>query len=189
MVCLQLVLYNSLRWRHNGHDGVSNHQPHDHQPQPFIQADQRKHQGSASLAFARGPVNSPHKWPVTRNVSIWWRHHMLSTINLLEIIILVHQRPQWSPKFGPLLFACTGTPLAHFLNYSKLVYSFTRGEQVSNMPDAIREHNCGIVCKEIKCWSTTWYDLSLDNPNADVNTRVDVKRLLIVILMCMFWYK
>ena len=34
--------------------------------------DQRKHQSSASLAFVwgihRGPVNSPHKWPVTRNV-------------------------------------------------------------------------------------------------------------------------
>ena len=39
--------------------------------------DQRKHQGSASLAFVRGIhrrlVNSPHKWPVTRK--IWWRHH------------------------------------------------------------------------------------------------------------------
>ena len=33
-------------------------------------ADQRKHHKSASLAFVRGthrwPVNSPHKWPVTR---------------------------------------------------------------------------------------------------------------------------
>ena len=33
-------------------------------------ADQRKHQSSASLAFVRGihrgPVNSPHKWPVMR---------------------------------------------------------------------------------------------------------------------------
>ena len=33
-------------------------------------ADQRKHQSSASLAFVWGihrwPVNSPHKWPVTR---------------------------------------------------------------------------------------------------------------------------
>ena len=26
--------------------------------------DQRKHQSSASLAFARGPVNFSHKWPV-----------------------------------------------------------------------------------------------------------------------------
>ena len=46
----------------------------------YSDADQRKHQSSASLAFVRGiqrgPVNSPHKWPVMRNnVSIWWRHH------------------------------------------------------------------------------------------------------------------
>ena len=35
-------------------------------------ADQRKHQSSTSLAFMRGihrwPVNSPHKWPVTRKM-------------------------------------------------------------------------------------------------------------------------
>ena len=34
--------------------------------------DQRKHKSSASLAFVwgihRGPVNSPHKWPVTRKM-------------------------------------------------------------------------------------------------------------------------
>ena len=36
----------------------------------YSDADQRKYQSSASLAFVqgihRGPVNSPHKWPVTR---------------------------------------------------------------------------------------------------------------------------
>ena len=36
----------------------------------YLDTDQRKHQSSASLAFVwgihRGPVNSPHKWPVTR---------------------------------------------------------------------------------------------------------------------------
>ena len=36
----------------------------------YSSADQRKHQSSASLAFVGGihwgPVNSPHKWPVTR---------------------------------------------------------------------------------------------------------------------------
>ena len=35
----------------------------------YSDADQRKHQRSASLAFVRGiprrPVNSPHKWPLT----------------------------------------------------------------------------------------------------------------------------
>ena len=36
----------------------------------YSDANQRKHQSSTSLAFVRGihrgPVNSPHKWPVTR---------------------------------------------------------------------------------------------------------------------------
>ena len=35
-------------------------------------ADERKHQSLASLDFVwgihRGPVNSPHKWPVTRKL-------------------------------------------------------------------------------------------------------------------------
>ena len=38
----------------------------------YSDADERKHQSSASLAFVRGihrgPVNSPHKWPVTRKM-------------------------------------------------------------------------------------------------------------------------
>ena len=38
----------------------------------YSDADQRKHQSSASLAFVwgihLGPVNSPHKWPVRRKM-------------------------------------------------------------------------------------------------------------------------
>ena len=41
-------------------------------PTVYSGADHRKHQSSASLAFVqgirRGPVNSPHKWPVTRKM-------------------------------------------------------------------------------------------------------------------------
>ena len=33
----------------------------------YSDPDQRKHQSSTSLAFV-GPVNSPHKWPVTRKM-------------------------------------------------------------------------------------------------------------------------
>ena len=50
----------------------------------YSDADQRKHQSSVSLAFARGihrgPVNSPHKWPVTQkmfpfdDVIMWFLH-------------------------------------------------------------------------------------------------------------------
>ena len=58
----------TLQWRHNERDGVPNHQPYER----YSGADQRKPQSSASLAFVWGihrwPVNSPHKWPVTRKM-------------------------------------------------------------------------------------------------------------------------
>ena len=48
-------------------------------------ADQSKHQSSASLAFVwgihRGPVNSPHKWPVT------WK------MFLFDDVIMCHDNP------------------------------------------------------------------------------------------------
>ena len=55
----------------------------------YLDADQRKHQSSASLAFVKGihqgPVNSPHKGTVTRkNVSIWWRHYVYTYRGLQE---------------------------------------------------------------------------------------------------------
>ena len=63
---------NALLWRHNGRDGVSNHQPAIVYSTVYSDADQRKYKNSASLAFVRGihrwPVNSPHKWPVTRKM-------------------------------------------------------------------------------------------------------------------------
>ena len=64
--------YDLLQWRHNELDGVSNHRRHNCFVNSTICSgeDQRRHQSSASLAFARGihrwPVNSPHKGPVTR---------------------------------------------------------------------------------------------------------------------------
>ena len=58
-----------LQWRHNGHNNISNRQPHPCYSTVYSGTDQRKHQSSASLAFVQGihrrPVNSPHKWLVT----------------------------------------------------------------------------------------------------------------------------
>ena len=67
-----MIRKNALLWRHNGRGSVSNHQPHNCYSTVYSDADQRKHQCSASLASVRGihrgPVNSPHKWPVTRKM-------------------------------------------------------------------------------------------------------------------------
>ena len=65
-----LAYVNSLRWRHNWRDSASNHQPYDCLLNRLFR--RRKYQSAASLAFVRrihrGPVNSPHKWPVTRKM-------------------------------------------------------------------------------------------------------------------------
>ena len=62
----------SLKWRHNGRDGVPNPSHTIVSSAVYSGADQRKHQSSASLAFVREihrwPMNSPHKWPVTRKM-------------------------------------------------------------------------------------------------------------------------
>ena len=67
-----LTRFAPLQWRHYGRDSVSNHLPHDCLLNVYSDADQRKHQSSASLAFVRGihrgPVNSQRKWPVTRKM-------------------------------------------------------------------------------------------------------------------------
>ena len=62
-------------------------------------ADQRRHQSSASLAFVwgihRGPVNSPHKWPVTRkmfpfdDVIMRWNYHAVTSWEINTTIILI----------------------------------------------------------------------------------------------------
>ena len=65
-------MFKPLQWRHNGRDGVSNHQPHHWLLNRLFRRRSQKNESSASLAFVRGihrwPVNSPHKWPVTRKM-------------------------------------------------------------------------------------------------------------------------
>ena len=62
----------SLQWRHNDHDGVSNHQPHGCLLNRLFR---RRSKKISKLRFtglcagnSPGPVNSPHKGPVTRKM-------------------------------------------------------------------------------------------------------------------------
>ena len=63
---------NTLLWRHNERDGVPNHRCLDCLLDLCSGAVQRNHLSSASLTFVmgiyRGPVDSPHKGPVTRKL-------------------------------------------------------------------------------------------------------------------------
>ena len=62
----------TLQRRHNGHDSVSNHQPHDCLLNRLFGRRSKKISKLRVTGFCAGihrrPVNSPHKWPVTRKI-------------------------------------------------------------------------------------------------------------------------
>ena len=72
-------------------------------PTVYQDADQRKHQSSASLAFLRGihrgPVNSPHKWPVTRKMfqfdDVIMEREMFNFLNL-HFLLKIPQTSKFS---------------------------------------------------------------------------------------------
>ena len=76
----------------------------------YSDADQRKHQSSASLAFVqgihRGPVNSPHKWPVTRKMfpfgdvimlsCVFMQASFFTNLILISLCMLLESLDYWS---------------------------------------------------------------------------------------------
>ena len=62
----------SLHWRHNDHDGVSNHQPHGCLLNRLFRRWSKKTSKlrvtGLCVGNSPGPVNSPHKGPVTRKM-------------------------------------------------------------------------------------------------------------------------
>ena len=62
----------SLHWRHNDHDSVSNHQPHGCLLKRLFRRRSKKTSKlrvtGLCVGNSPGPVNSPHKGPVTRKM-------------------------------------------------------------------------------------------------------------------------
>ena len=67
-----LGLNVSLQWRHNGQDGVSNHRPLDCLLNRLFKRRSKKRSKLRATGLCAGnspgPVNSPHKRPVTRKM-------------------------------------------------------------------------------------------------------------------------
>ena len=68
----QLIVTHSLHWRHNDHNGVSIHQPHGCLlNRLFRRRSEKKSKLRVTglcVGKSPGPVNSPHKGPVTRKM-------------------------------------------------------------------------------------------------------------------------
>ena len=65
--------FSPLHWRHNEHDGVSNHQPHGCLLKRLFRRRSKKTSKlrvtGLCVGNSSGPVNSPHKGPVTEKMS------------------------------------------------------------------------------------------------------------------------
>ena len=86
-VCQAIVLWLnqlwrvSLWWRHNGHDSVSNNQPHDCLPNRLFRRRSKKTSKPRVTGLCVGNSPGTGEFPAqmasnAENVSIWWRHHV-----------------------------------------------------------------------------------------------------------------
>ena len=72
---------NSLRWRHNERDSVSNHQPHDCLLNRWFTRRSKKTSKLRVTGLCVGNSPETGEFPAQRasnaeNGSIWWRHHV-----------------------------------------------------------------------------------------------------------------
>ena len=71
-----------LRWRHNGHDIVSDHQPHDCLLNRLFRLRSKKTSRFRVTGLCAGNSPGTGEFPAqmasnAENVSIWWRHHVM----------------------------------------------------------------------------------------------------------------
>ena len=92
-VCICLD-YNSLHWRQNGRDGVSNHQPQDCLLSRLFRRRPKKASKHRVTGLCEGNSPKTGELPAQRasnaeNVSIWWRHHVrdFGNSHLLKSIV------------------------------------------------------------------------------------------------------
>ena len=85
-----MIVLCSLQWRHDGHDGVSNHQPHECLLNRLFRHRSKKTSKLRVIGLCEGNSPVTGEFPAQRasnveNVSIWWRHHYprLSVVELI----------------------------------------------------------------------------------------------------------
>ena len=92
----------SLQWRHDGHDSVSNHQPHD----CFLNRLSRRRSMQTSKLRVTGLCagNSPGTGEFltqmasnVESVSIWWRHHVGECVIYVATFSITGGNPAQTP--------------------------------------------------------------------------------------------
>ena len=103
---LCVTCFFTLRWFHNGHDSVSNHQPHDCLLHRLFRRRSKRTSKLRVTGLCAGNSSGTGEFPTqmasnTENVSIWWRHleYLLSskiTLTSPNTRFYGHERWPWS---------------------------------------------------------------------------------------------
>ena len=100
------VVSATLWWRHNGHNGVSNHQPHDCLPNRLFRRRSKKTSKLCITGLCVGNSVVPGEFPTQKasnaeSVSLWCHHHELFSIfysiilyneslKIILVVLLLH---------------------------------------------------------------------------------------------------
>ena len=87
------VVRNPLRWRQNGCDSVSNHQPHDCLLNRLFRRRSKKTSKLRVTGLCVGNSPGTSEFPAqmasyAENVSIWWRHHAIGLDVFLDVRLI-----------------------------------------------------------------------------------------------------
>ena len=81
---------NSLQWRHNGHNDVSNHQPHHCLLNRLFRHRSKKTSKLRVTGLCAGNPPGTGEFPAqmasnAENVSTWWCHHVGNTVSYKQL--------------------------------------------------------------------------------------------------------
>ena len=87
------IWQNILQWRHNGHDSVSNHQPHDCLLNRLFRHRSKKIWKFRVTGLCAGNSTETGDFPAqmaanAESTSIWWRNHEILNANFFVQIIV-----------------------------------------------------------------------------------------------------
>ena len=143
----------SLQWRHNDNDGVSNHQPHGCLLNRLFR---RRTKKTAKLRVtglcvrnSPGPVNSPHKGPVTRKMFPFddvIMYSLLVTLTLANPSFTLVESGKWN-QFGSWILTTILIFAYHVINeflWFKLLLFKPYGHMQYIRHDAVKHRVCTI---------------------------------------------
>ena len=109
VVWCSLLIIHSLRWRHNGRDRVSNHQPYDCLLNRLFRCRSKKTSKLRVTDLCAGNSPGTGESPAqmasyAENVSIWWHHHdAIGSLRTLSRLVQVMTRCLFCTPFPELV--------------------------------------------------------------------------------------